>query len=60
MKIKKCFLAQQTTTADEMSRFVTYILSTGKVEMQVPPDCFIWAGTKEELEEAINKFKTEK
>lgn len=50
MKITETFLVQQQIAQEEHLNFLNKLMETGKVELQIPPDCFIWTGTKEELE----------
>lgn len=53
--VSESFIVQQQTAVDEMQRLTAELLASGKCLLKVPPDCFIWTGTKEELEAALNK-----
>lgn len=56
MKFIKNFIAQQDNACDKMAEYVNALLSTGKCHLDIPPDCFVWSGTKEELQEFTKNF----
>lgn len=56
IKSAPAFLVQQRNAGMEMESFVKAALATGKVQMQIPPDCFLWTGTQEELHEFFKKW----
>lgn len=50
MKIlQQNYLVQQESAFDESYRLTEALMKTGKTMLVIPPDCFIWTGTKEEL-----------
>lgn len=57
MKIQPMYLVQQETAIDEHYRFLRKLVATGNVEIHCPPDCFIWTGTKEDLEQFMKENK---
>ena len=51
MILTDCFIVQQEIAFEEQLKFVNKLLKTGKVLPHMPPDCFLWTGTAEELSE---------
>ena len=43
-------LMQQETAAHDTLSFLKALMATGKARLDCPPDCYIWTGTKRELE----------
>lgn len=50
MTISPHFIIQQQNSAEEQHEFLIALMETGKCELHLPPDCFMWTGTKAELD----------
>lgn len=57
MKLLSAFIAQQDNAISEHLAFTQKLLATGKCQLNIPPDCFIWTGTREELEELFKDYE---